>query len=228
MQAWFMIAAAATLAVVASAQASHRDLPRSVLPVPGVPLSVDTIEEYVTKNPDGTSATEFNKTKYYRDAAGRMRSEMEMHDSAAGTLVWVVLDDSIDGFVAILETEAKIAHRAKFSKPSSPGDWGIGLGTYGLAGVSGKTTRKTEDLGKQSIGGVECAGARTTTTSDERPSLIAVDELWISKELELIGLQKHSGPDSEMTVRIQNVDRTVPDPALFVIPDDYRIREMTP
>jgi hypothetical protein len=228
MQVWSIIAAAAMLAVVASAQASHRDLPRMVLPIPGVPLSAETIEEYVTKNPDGTSATEINKTKYYRDAAGRMRSEMEMHDSATGTLVWVVLDDSSDGFVAILETEAKIAHRAKFPKPSSPGDWFIGLGTNGLVGVTGKITRKTEDLGKQSIGGVECAGTRTTTTSDEQPSLIAVDDLWMSKEFELIGLLKHSGPDSEMTARIQNVDRRAPDPALFVIPADYRIRDMKP
>jgi len=97
-----MIAATATLAVFASAQAAHRDLPTMVLPIPGVPLSVETIEEYVTKNPDGSSATVINKTKYYRDAAGRMRSEIEMKDSAAGTLVWVVLDDSIDGFVGRL------------------------------------------------------------------------------------------------------------------------------
>ena len=228
MQVWSIIAAAAMLAAVSSAQPSHHDLPTMVLPIPGVPLSLEAIEEYVIKNPDGTSATEINKTTYYRDAAGRMRSEMEMRDSAAGTLVWVVLDDSVDGFIAILETEAKIAHRAKFPKPSSPGDWGISLGTNGLVGVTGKMTRKTEDLGKQSIGGVECAGTRTTTTSDDQPSLIAVDELWISKELELIGLQKHSGPDSEVTARIQNVDRTVPDPALFVIPADYRIREMQP
>ncbi len=223
-----MIATAAMLAVFASAQAPHHDLPRMVLPVPGVALSVEAIEEYVTKNPDGTSATEINKTKYYRDAAGRMRSEIEMQDSAAGTLRWVVLDDSIDGFAAILETEAKIAHRVKFSKPSSPDDWGIGLGTNGLVGVTGKMTRKTEDLGKQGIGGVECAGQRTTTTSDDQPSLVAVDELWMSKELELIGLVKHSGPDSEMTSRIQNVDRAVPDPTLFVIPADYRIRDMEP
>jgi hypothetical protein len=228
MQHWSMIAATAVLAVFASAQASHHDLPTMVFPIPGVPLSAESIEEYVTKNPDGTSATVIHKTKYYRDASGRMRSEIEMQDSAAGSLVWVVLDASIDGFVAILETEAKIAHRAKFPKPSSPGEWGVGLGPSGLVGVSGETTRKTQDLGKQNIGGAECAGTRTTTTSDNQPSLIAVDELWMSKELELIGLMKHSGPDSQMTSRIQNVNRAAPDPALFVIPADYRIREMEP
>jgi hypothetical protein len=199
-----------------------------VLPIPGVPLSAESIEEYVTKDPDGTSAPVINKTKYYRDAAGRMRWEMEMQGAAAGTFLWVVLDDSVDGFIAILETKAKIAHRAKFPKPSSPGEWGISLGPSGLVGVSGDTERKTEDLRAQNIGGVECTGTRTTTTSDEQPSLIAVDELCMSKELGLIGLVKHSGPDGETTSRIQKVDRTVPDPALFVIPADYRIREMEP
>jgi hypothetical protein len=198
------------------------------LPIPGVPLSAESIEEYVTKNPDGTSVVTINKTRYYRDAAGRMRSEIEMQDSSAMTVVWVVLDDSIDGSVAILETQAKIAHRAKFSKPSSPGEWFVGMGPNGLVGVSGKMTRKVEDLGKQSIGGVECASTRTTTTSDSQPALIAVDELCTSKELELIALVKHSGPDGEMTSRIRNVHRKIPDPALFVIPADYRIREMEP
>jgi len=42
----------------------------------------------------------------------------------------------------------------------------------------------------------------------------------------LIGLVKHSGPDGEFTARIQNVDRTIPDPALFIIPADYRIRDI--
>ena len=139
-----------------------------------------------------------------------------------------MLDNPIDGFIAVLEPQAKLAHRVKFPKNNSTGGWGIGAGPNGLVGVTGKTTQKTEDLGKQSIAGVEFAGSRTITTSDEQPSLIAIDELWMSKELELIGLVKHSGPDSEMTARIQNVDRTVPDPALFVIPADYRIRDVQP
>jgi hypothetical protein len=43
-----------------------------------------------------------------------------------------------------------------------------------------------------------------------------------------MGLGKYSGPDGEITARIQNVKRTAPDPELFVIPADYRIRDMEP
>ncbi len=196
-----------------------------VLPISGVPLSVEQIGEFVSKSPDGTTAKEISKSKYDRDADGRMRTET---NSADGTLTGAVLDNPIDGFIAVLEPQAKLAHRVKFPKSNSTEGWGVGLGATGLAGASGKTTQKTEDLGTQDIGGVECVGCRTTTTADDEPSLVAVDELWISKELGLIGLVKHSGLDGEMTSRIQNVDRTVPDPALFVIPADYRIRDMQP
>jgi hypothetical protein len=219
--------AALTLAVIASAQVP-RESPTMVLPITGVPLSVEKIEEYVSKRPDGTSATEIVKSKYYRDAVGRTRMEVELVQPFGDPIPTIQLDNRVDGFIAVLETQAKLAHRVKFPKSSLPDEWGIGIGPSGLVGVSGKTTRKTEDLGKQSIGGVECAGQRTTTTSDDRPSLVAVDELWMSKELGLIGLVKHSGPDGELTSRIQNVNRTVPDPTLFIIPADYRIRDIGP
>ena len=224
---WSMIAATVMLAAIVSAQAPHES-PTMVLPIAGVPLSVEKIEEYVSKSPDGTSATKISKSKYYRDAAGRMRTEAEEPNSADGSLRAIVLGNPIDGFIAVLEPQAKLAHRVKFPKSNSTEGWGIGAGPNGLVGVTGKTKRKTEDLGKQTIEGVEFEGTRTTTTSDEQPSLVAVDELWMSKELGLIGLVKHSGPDSEMTSRIQNVDRAVPDSTLFVIPADYRIRDMTP
>ena len=87
---------------------------------------------------------------------------------------------------------------------------------------------KTETLGKQTIEEIDFEGTRTATTSDEQPSIIAVEERWMSKDLGLFGLLKLSGPDGETTSRIQHVDRTAPDPKLFVIPDDYRIRELTP
>jgi hypothetical protein len=49
-----MVAAAVALAVMASAQTA-REGAALVLPIASVPLSVETTEEYVTKNLDGTS-----------------------------------------------------------------------------------------------------------------------------------------------------------------------------
>ncbi len=75
--------------VVASAEAAKHDSPTMVLPIPGIPLSVGTIEEYVAKSPDGTLTRQINKARYYRDAAGRMRIEANSID---GTLAGVALD----------------------------------------------------------------------------------------------------------------------------------------
>jgi len=201
------------------------ETPTMVLPISGLPLSAEQTEEYVSASPDVTSATDTSKIKYYRDAVGRMRTEAQ---SADGTLRAIVLENFIDGFIAVLDPQAKLGHRVKFPKSSSTDGWAVGAGPSGLAGVTGKITRKTEDLEKQTIEGVEFVGTRTTTTSDEQPSLVAVDESWMSKDFGLIGLLKHSGPDSEMTSRIQNIDRNAPDPMLFVIPADYRIRDVQP
>ncbi|MEO8050242.1 MAG: hypothetical protein ABI833_07470 [Acidobacteriota bacterium] len=106
------------------------------------------------------------------------------------------------------------------------GDFGVSIGPNGLSGVPGKHTQKSEDLGRQTIGDIEFQGSRMTTTSDDQPSLVAVDELWISKDLGLIGLVSHLGPDGKFTARIQNPHRMAPDPVLFTIPSDYKIRDL--
>jgi hypothetical protein len=228
MNFWSMIAATTMLVMVASAQAPAPSRAALVLPIPGAPLSVETVHEWVMRNLDGTSTSGNEKTTEYRDAAGKLRSEWEVRDAFGGPVSMILLADSAEGSIVVLETSAKIAHRLQAPKTGPRGFVSISSGPTGLMTVPGKKTQKTENLGTRNIEGVEFEGARTTTTSDEQPSLVAVDENWRSKELGLIGLVKHSGPDGEMTSRIQNLDRTVPDPALFVIPADYRIRDMQP
>ncbi|MEO8050243.1 MAG: hypothetical protein ABI833_07475 [Acidobacteriota bacterium] len=58
-----MITAAAVLAVDASAQEPSRTVAVLVFLTPGVPISLDTIQEWVTKNTDGSSATVVEKAK---------------------------------------------------------------------------------------------------------------------------------------------------------------------
>jgi hypothetical protein len=229
-----LIAAAGTLAIIASAQTPPsspnkpaRNKSGLVRPIPGAPLSVEVIEERLTKNSDGTSTSETDKTMVYRDDAGRLRSEEEIRDPVDGPVPLIILADPVEGFVAILETSTKVAHRLQGPKDGTRfAIMTAGFGGRGLIDVPGEKTRKSENLGAQTIEGIEFQGARTTTTSNEQPSLRAIDELWMSKDLGLIGLGKYSGPDGEITARIQK--RAAPDPTLFVIPADYRIRDMEP
>jgi hypothetical protein len=194
-----------------------------VLPITGVPLSVESVAESAAKD----APKEIRTTKYYRDADGRMRIEMELPQPFGDQFLMIQIVDPVDGFMAVLETEAKIAHRMKMQKAPPGRGYGIGF-ISPLVRVPGTKTMKTEALGNQTIEEIDFEGTRTTTTADEQPSMIAVEDHWMSKELGLFGLLKLSGPDGESTSRIQHADRTAPDPKLFVIPDDYLIREMTP
>ena len=96
-------------------------------------------------------------------------------------------------------------------------------------GVRPKPT--SEDLGTQSFFGVLAAGKRTTTIfpegyfGNDRP-IQMVSEVWVSDELGLTLLEKHSDPRiGELITRVTSLDRVEPDPALFQIPPDYTLQE---
>lgn len=96
-----------------------------------------------------------------------------------------------------------------------------------------KNTRK-EDLGKQTIEGVEAEGTRYVTTipageiGNEQP-IEMVFESWYSPDLQTVVMSKHSDPRSgENTYRLTNINRSEPAHSLFEVPADYTINEGGP
>ena len=88
-----------------------------------------------------------------------------------------------------------------------------------------------EQLGKQSIEGVEAEGTRTTVTipegeiGNERPIEI-VSERWYSPELQLVVMTRHSDPRfGETTYKLTNINRSEPAKSLFEVPSDYTVKE---
>lgn len=105
---------------------------------------------------------------------------------------------------------------------------------YSFGGKHSKYETRTEDLGVQSIEGVEATGTRTVTTipagdiGNERPIEI-VYEKWYSKELQLVVMSKHSDPRfGEQTYRLTNIVRSEPDPSLFELPSGYKVSGTLP
>lgn len=87
----------------------------------------------------------------------------------------------------------------------------------------------TENLGDQSINGINAAGTRLTTTipagkmGNEEPIKV-VSENWYSPELKATVMTKHSDPWSgQLTTQFTNVNTSEPDPLLFTVPSDYKI-----
>jgi len=96
-----------------------------------------------------------------------------------------------------------------------------------------RTAPTTESLGSDTIEGVYVEGKRVTSilpaglAGNDRP-ITTVSEYWNSPELGLGILQTFSDPRSGVrTVRLTNIDRSEPDPALFQPPPGYQVVDET-
>jgi hypothetical protein len=194
-----------------------------ILPVPGSPLSADQIEERIQTTSEGISTTEIVKSKTFRDSAGRMRFESSIPGPRGESIPIVSLVDPVAHFAAILRVADSIAYR--LTQPASGGFAFSGMGR-GLP--AGKWQAKTEELGKRVIDGLEVEGTRRTRTSEDDPSVIAVDERWSSMTLGLTLQAESSGPGWTHTAKLQNIDRQDPAPSLFAIPAGFTIQDMAP
>ena len=88
-----------------------------------------------------------------------------------------------------------------------------------------------EQLGKQTIEGIEAEGTRTTVTipageiGNER-AIEIVSERWYSPELQLVVMTRHSDPRfGETTYKLTNINRTEPAKSLFEVPAGYTVKE---
>ncbi|HEX3252275.1 MAG TPA: hypothetical protein VHS05_22755 [Pyrinomonadaceae bacterium] len=105
-------------------------------------------------------------------------------------------------------------------------------GTYVFKTFPGANNNAVqEQLGKQTIEGVEAEGTRTTITipageiGNER-AIEIVSERWYSPELQLVVMSRHSDPRTgEATYKLTNINRTEPAKALFEVPPGYTIKD---
>ena len=110
-----------------------------------------------------------------------------------------------------------------------------GKAPAGFGGMMGsKKNTKKEDLGKQTMEGVEVEGTRYTTTiaageiGNELP-IEMVFESWFSPELQTVVMTKHSDPRSgESTYRLTNINRSEQPRSLFEVPSDFTVQEAGP
>jgi hypothetical protein len=90
---------------------------------------------------------------------------------------------------------------------------------------------RSEDLGTETVEGINAVGTRTTITipagqiGNER-AIEIVDERWFSPDLQTMVMTRHSDPRSGETVyRLTNINRVEPDRSLFDVPADYTLKE---
>jgi len=222
---WATVAFLLIEVLMQSQNSPARNGPRGmVFPVSGAPITLEEVEERTRTLPDGATDTEILREKIYRDSAGRMRIEATVNDPSNKSLVLVYLIDP-SPFSIVLLTPDKIA--ARMLPPENADRVGLALPSLLQELPPGNWEWKTENLGSRKIEGIDFEGSRLTRTSPEYPGAVALDESWNSKELRLTGLAFGSGPNGSYTAKIQNVDQGEPDPALFTIPSDYTIQDLS-
>ena len=89
----------------------------------------------------------------------------------------------------------------------------------------------TEDLGTQTMEGLQVTGVRTTRTipvgeiGNEKP-IVIVTEVWISPDLKTVVYSKRSDPRmGEQIFKLTNITRAEPDASLFTVPADFRVTD---
>jgi len=89
----------------------------------------------------------------------------------------------------------------------------------------------TEDLGQQVMEGVVASGKRTTTVLPvglvgNEQTIEIVTEQWMSPELSVLIMTKHSDPRSGVnTYNLTNIVRAEPPRSLFEVPADYTLKD---
>jgi hypothetical protein len=224
-------------------------------PVQGAPYSATSTNENIQTLGDGTRIVQTSTGSMARDSQGRTRQDTSLpaigNLSAADAPHLVFIQDPVAQTAYTLNLADKTAQKmptlpinVSTSGPigGGPGKFVMQMGTAVSAGgpppaiAMQKTVIafdqgqvNTEDLGIQTMEGVQVTGVRTTHTipageiGNDRPISI-VTEVWTSPDLKTIVYSKRTDPRmGEQTYRLSSIVRSEPDTSLFTVPPDFKV-----
>jgi hypothetical protein len=218
--------------------------------VTGQPYSATEVSEHTQQLANGTNIHQkWDEAMLYRDSQGRTRTErftyagaLPVHTLEPGRSI-VRISDPVAGYVYVLDTKRRIAHRLKVLTATETSRRVRSEGSVDTTRPAQKVAAnpnlnesspqpaiKQEALGKHMTDdGVEVAVRQVTMTTPEGldgndQPLVRVCENQYSEELKLTTLSKCSDPRAgNSATHLENLERTEPDPALFQVPADYTV-----
>jgi hypothetical protein len=219
--------------------------------VKGTPYRAEAVTDVTQTFADGNRIVRKTTGSVSRDSEGRTRREATL--AAIGPLMaqdapkLVLIQDPVAGTSYVLEPDSRTARKLPF--PGRDGKGGAGRerpATDRSAGPGshfggwlhnmgeGKWDRQTDNLGSQTLEGLEATGTRTTVTVPagaigNEKAITVVSERWFSPELQVVVLSTHRDPRfGETTYRLTGITRGEPERSLFEVPSDYTVREGPP
>lgn len=192
--------------------------------------------------PDGNVIQRQTQTTLYRDNQGRTRVETTQKHPDGTTTTHISIHDPVAGVAHELNPDTKVSHDTVMRTPPQGGrGMGRGRGPEGGAnrqmagrrGANGASDPNvaTENLSAQVINGVSATGTRMTHTipagaEGNAKAIQIVHETWMSEDLKMAVMTKHSDPRSgTTTTQLTNIVRSEPDASLFAVPAGYTIQQ---
>jgi len=202
----------------------------TVLPVAGKPFMGRSTTEWTRTLADGTVVKTHLFTVVARDSQGRIHREMHhfvpVDSNEESKLIQIKISDPITH----TRTECKaVTHRCSVTNYHAPTSF-----TPRPTGEfdNGKRSLTRENLGSDSIEGLNVVGTRETLTinpgvvGNSQP-LVTTREFWYSPDLQVnLSITRQDPGDGTQTVHVQDVSRSEPDPAMFQIPAGYVIENL--
>lgn len=142
---------------------------------------------------------------------------------------------------SVERTEIRIERKVEFKSQGGPPP-GAGVFIAEAGGPVGDVmirradpkNSKTEQLGTQTMEGLQVTGTRITSTTpagefgNDRP-MVATVERWESPDLKTVVRSTSHDPEfGDTTYRLTNITRTEPAKSLFQVPSDYKLEDGPP
>lgn len=201
------------------------------------PYTATAVTETEQTLPDGNRIVHTNQATFYRDSAGRTRREQTIHtlgtSSPDVSKQIIVISDPVAQVEYVLDPTDKTARettsfrRGKLTEPKQLSDLPMGKHFDDSKNVT------KQDLGTQTIAGVQCTGTRITRTipageiGNEKP-IVSVKEVWYSADIDSVVQSKSTDPRfGTTTYTLSDVKLGNPAQTLFAPPADYKVEQMT-
>ncbi|HEY6351896.1 MAG TPA: hypothetical protein VI636_21070 [Candidatus Angelobacter sp.] len=226
--AWLVLLAITTAVPVAPAQGGPDVF---VTPIPNAPFSgVIQVERSFVQR-DGSVVNRKTIRDIGRDGQGRIFNQYRMllPDSSSETpqvLSILVYDPQTRASTTLFPQQRTFRTGTANRPPETMPPNFLDASSTGSGRPQNQFT-KQEDLGIHEIAGLPAHGLRETQTipaesNNTGRDIVVTDECWYSEDLRINLVVKHSDPrKGAVTMTVNQVTRTEPDPALFRIPDGY-------
>jgi len=199
--------------------------------LPNAPFTATVNTEWIRQLPDGSTITLKNHRAIARDAAGRIFQERRAlvpdDGKTKSGVTQIEISDPVAHELYICMPHGRTCQLEEFSLRES-----LPYAAPGKAHTAQGSSSESEDLGKQSIGGLETVGTRETTiiptgTIGNNSPLLSKREFWFSPQLGVNLISKRQDPLSgTQNFEVSDIALGDPDAKLFEVPSGFKILDL--